>query len=75
MGQAVPLSYLFLVQGALNLGSQIFLMPGGGGTVACGLCGISQPLPRPGDPRLYPVGVANLYLLLVLIVGGPIFLV
>jgi glycosyltransferase 2 family protein len=43
VGQAVPLSYLFLVQGALNLGSQIFLMPGGGGTVDAGYAAFLSP--------------------------------
>src|SRR4030042_1246155 len=43
VGQAVPLSYLFLVQGALNLGSQILLMPGGGGTVEAGYAAFISP--------------------------------
>jgi uncharacterized membrane protein YbhN (UPF0104 family) len=42
-GQAVPWAYLFLVQGALHLGSQIFIMPGGGGTVDAGYAAFLSP--------------------------------
>ena len=43
VGQTVPLSYLFLVQGALNLGCQILIMPGGGGTVDAGYAAFLGP--------------------------------
>jgi uncharacterized membrane protein YbhN (UPF0104 family) len=36
LGQAVPLACLFLVQGVLNLGGQMFILPGGGGGVEAG---------------------------------------
>ena len=74
VGQAVPLSYLFLVQGALNLGSQIFLMPGGGGTVDAGYAAfLSSYLDR--ETLAFTLLVWRTYTFYwFLIVGGPIFL-
>jgi uncharacterized protein (TIRG00374 family) len=72
--KSVPFAYLLLVQGVLNLGGQIFLLPGGGGTVDAGYAAFL-------GPYLAPVTVG--FSLLVwrtytfywyLIVGGPIFL-
>jgi len=72
--QAVPLSYLFLVQGALNLGSQILLMPGGGGTVDAGYAAFLSPyLDR--ETLAFTLLVWRTYTFYwFLIVGGPIFL-
>jgi len=74
VGQAVPLSYMFLVQGALNLGSQIFLMPGGGGTVDAGYAAFLSPyLDR--ESLAFTLLVWRTYTFYwFLIVGGPIFL-
>jgi len=74
VGQAVPLSYLFLVQGALNLGSQIFLMPGGGGTVDAGYAAfLNSYLDR--ETLAFTLLVWRTYTFSwFLIVGGPIFL-
>jgi uncharacterized protein (TIRG00374 family) len=74
LGQAVPLSYLVLVQGALNLGSQIFLMPGGGGTVDAGYAVLLSPyLDR--ETLAFTLLVWRTYTFYwFLIVGGPIFL-
>jgi uncharacterized protein (TIRG00374 family) len=73
MGQAVSLSYLFLVQGALNLGSQIFLMPGGGGTVDAGYAAFLSPyLDR--ETLAFTLLVWRTYTFYwFLIIGGPIF--
>ena len=73
VGQAVPLSYLFLVQGALNLGSQILLMPGGGGTVDAGYAAFLSPyLDR--ETLAFTLLVWRTYTFYwYLIVGGPIF--
>jgi uncharacterized protein (TIRG00374 family) len=74
VGKTVPFSYVFLVQGVLNLGGQMFILPGGGGTVEAGYVGLMSPY----------LGVETIaFTLLVwrtytfywyLIVGGPIFL-
>lgn len=74
VGKSIPFSYLLLVQGVLNLGSQFFPLPGGGGTVGAGYAAFLS-------PYLFPATLA--FTLLVwrtytyywyLIVGGPIFL-
>jgi uncharacterized protein (TIRG00374 family) len=74
VGKSVPFSYLFLVQGVLNLGGQVFILPGGGGTVDAGYVGFMSP---------YLDVTTTAFTLLVwrtytfywyLIVGGPIFL-
>jgi uncharacterized membrane protein YbhN (UPF0104 family) len=69
----VPLAYLFLVQGALNLGSQIFLMPGGGGTVDAGYAAfLGSYLDR--ETLAFTLLVWRTYTFYwFLIVGGPIF--
>lgn len=74
VGQAVPLSYLFLVQGALNLGSQIFIMPGGGGTVDAGYAALlSSYLDR--ETLAFTLLVWRTFTFYwFLIIGGPIFL-
>jgi glycosyltransferase 2 family protein len=74
VGQAVPLSYLVLVQGALNLGRQIFLMPAGGGTVDAGYAAfLSHYLDR--ETLTFTLLVWRTYTFYwSLIVGGPIFL-
>ena len=74
VGQAVPLSYLVLVQGALALGSQIFSMPGGGGTVDAGYVAFLSPyLDR--ETLAFTLLVWRTYTFYwFLIVGGPIFL-
>jgi uncharacterized protein (TIRG00374 family) len=36
LGLTVPFAYLFLIQGVLNLGGQVFILPGGGGGVDAG---------------------------------------
>ncbi|MEJ2672829.1 MAG: lysylphosphatidylglycerol synthase domain-containing protein, partial [Deltaproteobacteria bacterium] len=43
LGKAVPSAYLFLVQGVLNLGGQMFILPGGGGGVDAGYVALMSP--------------------------------
>jgi uncharacterized protein (TIRG00374 family) len=43
MAQGVPLAYLLLVQGVLNLGGQMFILPGGGGGVDAGYAAFLSP--------------------------------
>jgi uncharacterized protein (TIRG00374 family) len=74
MGQSVPLSYLFLVQGVLNLGGQLFLTPGGGGTVDAGYAALLSPYMN-RETLAFTLLVWRTYTFYwFLIVGGPIFL-
>ena len=43
MGKTVPFAYLFLIQGVLNLGGQMFILPGGGGGVEAGYVAFMSP--------------------------------
>jgi len=73
-GGIIPFSYLLLVQGILNLGGQMFLMPGGGGVVDAGYAALLSPyLHR--EPLAFTLLVWRTYnFYWFLIVGGPIFL-
>jgi uncharacterized protein (TIRG00374 family) len=74
VGQTVPLSYLFLVQGVLNLGGQLFLTPGGGGTVEAGYVAFLGPYLN-WQNLAFTLLVWRTYTFYwFLIVGGPIFL-
>jgi len=74
VGVNISLSYLLLIQGALNLGGQVFPMPGGGGTVDAGYAAFLSPyLSR--EPLAFTLIVWRTYTFYwYLIVGGPIFL-
>jgi uncharacterized protein (TIRG00374 family) len=74
VGAAVPLSYLFLVQGALNLGGQLLMTPGGAGTVGAGYAAFLSPYL--GGPSLgFSLLMWRFFTFYwLLIVGGPIFL-
>jgi glycosyltransferase 2 family protein len=69
-----PFTYLLLVQGVLNLGGQVFLLPGGAGTVDAGYAAFLSPyLAR--DPLALTLLVWRTYTFYwFLVVGGPIFL-
>jgi uncharacterized protein (TIRG00374 family) len=43
MAESVPFAYMFLVQGVLNLGGQMFFLPGGGGGVEAGFVAFLSP--------------------------------
>jgi len=43
LGQTVSFAYLFLIQGLLNLGGQMIVLPGGGGGVEAGYVGFMRP--------------------------------
>jgi uncharacterized protein (TIRG00374 family) len=72
--QTVPWSYLLLVQGVLNLGGQLFVLPGGGGTVDAGYAAFLSPyLNR--ETLAFTLLVWRTYTFYwLLILGGPIFL-
>jgi len=74
VGATIPFSYLFLVQGVLNLGGQVFLMPGGGGVVDAAYAAFLSPyLSR--EPLAFTLLVWRTYTFYwYLIIGGPIFL-
>jgi uncharacterized protein (TIRG00374 family) len=74
VGASIPFSYLFLVQGVLNLGGQMFLMPGGGGVVDAGYAAFLSPY-LALEPLAFTLIVWRTYnFYWFLIVGGPIFL-
>ncbi len=70
----VPFTYLLLVQGVLNLGGQVFLLPGGAGTVDAGYAFFLSPyLAR--ETLAFTMLVWRTYnFYWFLLVGGPIFL-
>ncbi len=74
VGVSVPFSYLFLVQGVLNLGGQIFILPGGGGTVDAGYVGFMSPFMGPETIAFTLLVWRTFTFYWYLIVGGPIFL-
>jgi len=70
----VPFAYIFLVQGLLNLGGQVFVLPGGGGSVDVGYAALMSPyLGRETIAFTLLVWRAFTFYL-QLIVGGPVFL-
>ncbi|HZE21727.1 MAG TPA: lysylphosphatidylglycerol synthase transmembrane domain-containing protein [Desulfobaccales bacterium] len=74
VGAAVPLSYLFLVQGALNLGGQVLMTPGGAGTVGAGYAAFLSPY-LGGQSLGFSLLMWRFFTFYwLLIVGGPIFL-
>ena len=70
---SVPFAYLLLVQGVLNLGGQLFLLPAGAGTVDAGYAAFLSPyLGR--ETLAFTLLVWRTYTFYwYLIVGGPIF--
>jgi len=70
----VPVAYLFLIQGLLNIGSEAFLIPAGGGGVDALFYGLLAPFLSAGNIVFCLIvwRVYTFYLYLVL--GGPIFL-
>jgi uncharacterized protein (TIRG00374 family) len=74
MSQPVPLSYLFLVQGVLNLGGQLFILPGGGGTVDAGYAALLSPYLGRESLAFTLLTWRTFTFYWYLIVGGPIFL-
>jgi uncharacterized protein (TIRG00374 family) len=74
IGAAVPLSYLLLVQGVLNLGGQIVLLPGGGGTVGAGYAAFLSPY-LGGQTLGFSLLMWRFFTFYwLLIIGGPVFL-
>jgi len=73
-GQSVPFSYLFLVQGVLNLGGQLFILPGGGGTVDAGYVALLSPYLGRETLAFTLLTWRTFTFYCYLIVGGPIFL-
>jgi uncharacterized protein (TIRG00374 family) len=74
VSQTVPLSYLFLVQGLLNLGGQLLVIPGGGGTVDAGYAALLSPYLGRETLAFTLLTWRTFSFYWLLIVGGPIFL-
>jgi uncharacterized membrane protein YbhN (UPF0104 family) len=68
----VPLTYLLLIQGVLNLLGQTFLLPGGGGTVEAGYAFFLIPYLAHEPFTLLVWRTFSFYWFLI--VGGAIFL-
>jgi uncharacterized protein (TIRG00374 family) len=70
----VSFTYLLLIQGVLNLGGQVFLLPGGAGAVDAGYAAFLSPYlaRRPLAFTLLVWRTYNFYW--YLLIGGPIFL-
>jgi uncharacterized protein (TIRG00374 family) len=74
VGQYVPLAYLLMTQGVLNLGGQVLAMPGGAGTVEGGYAALMRPY-LSLDVIAFTLLVWRSYSYYwYLLVGGPIFL-
>ena len=74
ISQRVPLAYLFLVQGVLNLGGQLFILPAGGGTVDAGYAALLSPYLGRESLAFTLLTWRTFTFYWYLIVGGPIFL-
>jgi uncharacterized protein (TIRG00374 family) len=74
VGAVVPLSYLLLVQGVLNLGGQIVLLPGGAGAVGTGYAAFLSPYLGRESLGFSLLTWRFFTFYWLLIVGGPIFL-
>jgi uncharacterized protein (TIRG00374 family) len=75
IGKSVPLAYLFVVQGLMNLGGQLFVLPGGGGGVEAGYAALLSPY-LGTEALAFTILVFRTYTFYwFLLVGGPIFLV
>ena len=74
VGHSVPLSYLLLVQGIMNLGGQMILLPGGAGVVGGSYAFFLSPY-LSGASLGFPLLVWRFFTFYWLIIfGGPIFL-
>jgi uncharacterized protein (TIRG00374 family) len=73
-GAYIPFSYLLLVQGVLNLGGQMFVLPAGGGVVGTAYAAFLSPY-LPAESLAFTLLVWRTYTFYwYLIIGGPIFL-
>ena len=69
-----PAAYLFLLQGLLNLGGQMFLLPAGGGGVDAAYLALTSPLMGHADGAFTLLIWRAFTFYWYLLVGGPIFL-
>ncbi len=75
LGKTVPFAYLFLVQGALNLGGQMFILPGGGGVVDAGYAALMSPYLDKQTLAITLLVWRTFTFYWYLVVGGLIFMV
>ena len=74
VGAHIPFAYLLLVQGVLNLGGQMFMIPAGGGVVDTAYAAFLSPY-LAAKPLAFTLLVWRTYTFYwYLIIGGPIFL-
>ncbi len=70
----VPVAYLFLIQGLLNLGGQMLVIPAGGGGVDAGYLGLMAAYLPHANAAFTLIIWRSFTFYWYLIVGGPIFL-
>jgi uncharacterized protein (TIRG00374 family) len=74
VGAHIAFAYLLLVQGVLNLGGQMFVIPAGGGVVDTAFAAFLSPY-MSAEPLAFTLLVWRTYTFyFYLIIGGPIFL-
>ncbi len=74
VSREVPVAYLFLIQGLLNLGSEVFLLPAGGGGVDALFFGLLSPYLSPGNTTFALIVWRAFTFYWYLLIGGPVFL-
>jgi uncharacterized protein (TIRG00374 family) len=74
VSRAVPLAYLYLVQGLLNLGGQALFLPSGGGGVDAAFSALMHPYLIHKDLAFVLIVWRSYTFYWYLVVGGPIFL-
>jgi glycosyltransferase 2 family protein len=73
VGQTVPVFYLLLMQGVLNFGGQIFILPGGGGGVDAAYAAFLSPYLHE-DAIAFTLLIWRTFTFYsLIIIGGPIF--
>jgi|UniRef100_A0A7V6A3N1 uncharacterized protein (TIRG00374 family) len=74
VGAHISFAYLLFIQGVLNLGGQMFVIPAGGGVVDTAFAAFLSPYLAP-EPLAFTLLVWRTYnFYWLLIIGGPIFL-
>ncbi len=74
VSRELPIAYLFLLQGLLNLGGQMFILPSGGGGVDAAYMALMRPYLDHANIAFTLIVWRAYTFYWYLIVGGPIFL-
>jgi uncharacterized membrane protein YbhN (UPF0104 family) len=74
VSRRIPVAYLFLLQGLLNLGGQVFIIPAGGGGVDAAYFALLGPYLNHADIAFTLIIWRAFTFYWYLLVGGPVFL-